>query len=207
VVAIYASGLGFGDVTLPNAVVIDHTTSGLDADILVRTAPGAGGAAAGRALDAALARYPGVAVSGHGAFTAAQASTLASQSDASLVLDGILLGFILVAVVNSLVMATAARAREFALLQLIGLTRGQVRGMMRRETGIIAVAAILIGSLAAAPPLISLSVGLTRNPMPDMPPLEYLGIVAVVIALGWISIMIPARLATRSRPQPIGDLG
>lgn len=199
VVAIYRNGLGFGDVTLANSVVIDHTISGLDTDILVRTAPGAG-AATGRAVQTALARYPGVAVSGHGAFSAAQASALSSQSDASLVLDGILLAFITIALVNSLVMATAARAREFALLRLIGLTPGQVRGMMRRETGVIAAAAIIIGSLAAAASLIGLSAGMTGTLLPDVPPLEYLGIVAVVIALGWGSIMIPVRLAMRPRP-------
>jgi putative ABC transport system permease protein len=50
------------------------------------------------------------------------------------------------------------------------------------------------------PPLVSVSAGLTGNLMPDVPPLDYLGIVAIVVALGWASIMIPARLAIRSRP-------
>lgn len=194
VVAIYASGLGYGDVTLPNATVIAHTASRLDADILVRTAPGASVAAVGRELRAALARYPGAAVSGRTAFTAAQADALASQSEASLVLNGILLAYIMIAMVNSLVMATAARVREFAMLRAVGVTRGQARGMMRRETGVIVAAAVIIGTLIAVPPLVSVSAGMTGNPVPDVPPLEYLGIVAAVIALGWGSIMIPARL-------------
>jgi putative ABC transport system permease protein len=203
VVAIYSDGLGFGDVTLPNATVLGHTTSRLDADILVRTAPGASVTAVGGALRAALAGYPGVAVSGRAAFTAAQAGELASQSDANLILNGILLAYIMIAVANSLVMATAARAREFALLRLIGLTRRQVRGMMRRETAVVAAVAVIIGSLVAVPPLMSLSAGMTGNPVPDVPPLEYLGIVAAVAALGWGSIMIPARLAMRSRPADV----
>jgi len=49
------------------------------------------------------------------------------------------------------------QAREFALLRLIGLTPGEVRGMMRREGKVIAADAIIIGSLAAAAPLIGLS--------------------------------------------------
>ncbi len=200
VIAVYDNGLGYGDVTLPNATVIDHTTSRLDADILVRAEPGANAATVGKALDAALAGDPGVAVSGRDAFTAAQAGTLASQSDASLILDGILLAFIMIAVVNSLIMATAARVREFNLLRLIGVTRRQVLGMMRRETGIVVAAAIVIGTLAAVPPLVSVSVGVKGSPLPDVPPLEYLGIVAVVVTVGWISIMVPAGLALRSRP-------
>jgi putative ABC transport system permease protein len=205
VVAIYGNGLGFGDVTLPNATVIDHTTSRLDANILVGTAPGASVAAVGRALAASLARYPGVTVADRGAFTAAQASALAGQSDTSLTLDGILLAYIMIAVVNSLVVATAARAREFAVLRLIGVTRGQVRAMMRHETGVIVVAAVVIGSLIAVPPLVSVSAGMTGNLLPDVPPLEYLSIVAAVTALGWGSIMIPARLALRSRPSSALD--
>lgn len=205
VIAIYGNGLGFGDITLPNATVIDHTTSRLDADILVRTAPGANVAAVGRALDSALARYPGATVSSRGAFTAAQAAMLASGLNSNSMLDVILLAYIMIAVVNSLAMATASRSREFALLQLVGATRGQLRRMMRRETGVLAAAAVIIGSLAAVPPLISISAGVTGNPVPVVSPLEYLGIVAAVAVLGWGSIMIPARLAMRSRPMDAID--
>jgi putative ABC transport system permease protein len=199
VVAIYGNGLGFGDIALPNATVADHTTSRLDTAILVRVAPGASTAAVGATLRTALARYPGVVLSGRAAFTAAQASSLASQSDASLILDAVLLGYVMIAVVNSLVTATAARAREFELLRLIGATRRQVRAMMRRETLILVAAAVIIGSLIALPPLIGVSAGMTRHLVPSVPPLEYLAIVAAVTALGWGSIMIPARLAMRSR--------
>lgn len=199
VVAVYRNGLGYGDVTLPNTMVVDHTTSRLDADILVRTAPGTRAGTVARALGAALARYPGVTVSGRGAFTSAQAGTLARQSQASLILDGILLAYIMIAVVNSLVMATAARAREFALLRLLGATGRQARSMMRREAAVITVAAVVIGSLTALPPLVSISAGMAGSPLPDVPPGYYLAIVAVVAAVGWGSVMIPARLAMRAR--------
>lgn len=103
-------------------------------------------------------------------------------------------------VVNTLAMATAARLREFALLQLVGATRGQVFAMMRGETRIIVVAAVLIGTLAVAPSVVGTSIALTRMPMPSVPPLVYPGIVAVAALLGSAAIMISARLAMRSRP-------
>jgi putative ABC transport system permease protein len=140
-----------------------------------------------------------VTLSDRAAFTAAQASSLASQSDATFILDAVLLVYVMIAVVNSLVTATAARAREFELLRLIGATRRQVRAMMRRETLILVAAAVIVGSLIALPPLIGVSAGMTRHLVPSIPPLEYLAIVAVVAALGWFSIMVPARLAMRSR--------
>jgi putative ABC transport system permease protein len=199
VVALYGNGLGFGDITLPNARVVDHTTSRADTVILVRVASGASTAAVGETLRTALARYPGVLLADRDAFTAAQASSLASQSDATFILDAVLLAYVMIAVVNSLVTATAARAREFELLGLLGATRRQVRAMMRRETLILVAAAVIVGSLIALPPLIGISAGMTRHLLPSVPPLEYLAIVAVVAALGWFSIMVPARLAMRSR--------
>ncbi|MGH3247413.1 MAG: ABC transporter permease [Trebonia sp.] len=207
VVAIYGNGLGFGDITLPNALVVGHTTSGLDTVILVRMAPGATTAAAAGALRTALARYPGVLLADRDAFTAAQAGSLASQSRASFILDAVLLAYVLIAVVNSLVTATAARAREFELLRLIGASGRQVRAMMRRETLILVAAAVIVGSLVALPPLIGVSAGMTRHLLPSVPPLEYLAIVAVVAALGWGSIMIPARLAMRSRTAGVRSGG
>lgn len=196
VVAVYRDGLGYGDITLPDATVLAHTASHLNTAILVATVSGAGGAGA---LDSALARYPGVTVSGRSAFTAAQGAELADESKPSLVLNGILVAYVIIAMVSSLVMATAARAREFALLRLLGATGRQVRGLMRREAGVLAAAAVVIGTLVAVPPLAGLSLGLTGSPVPVVPPLDYLGIAAVVAVAGWGSIMIPARLALRSR--------
>jgi putative ABC transport system permease protein len=71
---------------------------------------------------------------------------------------------------------------------------------MRGESAIIVATAVIIGSLAALPPLIGMSTGMTGNPVPVVPPLGYLGIVAGVAVLGWSAVMIPARLAMRSRP-------
>ena len=44
---------------------------------------------------------------------------------------------------------------------------------------------------------------MTGTPMPTVPPLAYLAIVAAVTVLGAGSIMIPARLAMRSRPADV----
>ena len=57
--------------------------------------------------------------------------------------------------------------------------------------------------LAALPPLIGMSAGMTGSPVPVIPPFAYLGIVASVTVLGWAAIMIPARLAMRSRPADL----
>ncbi|ONI92466.1 peptide ABC transporter permease [Saccharothrix sp. ALI-22-I] len=194
VVAVYGSGLGFGDLTLPHDVVVDHTTTRLDAEILIAGAP------SDLALRNALASHPEVQVVDRISFTADRNSAAAAQSTVTLLLNLVLLGFIAIAVVNILVLATAARVREFALLRLVGAKPRQVRAMMRGEAGIVVVASVVLGSLAALPPLIGISLSLTASALPTVPPLIYLAIVAAAVAFGWGSIAIPTRIAMRPTP-------
>ncbi|MBN6039559.1 ABC transporter permease [Amycolatopsis sp. 195334CR] len=195
VVAVYASGLGFGDITLPNDVVLAHTGSRLNDELLLATAPGTDPAA----LREALRVHPGLELADGTSFTAAR-TTAAAESAVNLLLNLLLLGFIAIAVVNILVLATAARAREFALLRLVGAKPRQVRAMMRGEAAVVVVAAVGLGSLAALPPLVGVSLGLTGSALPTVPPLVYLGIVAAAAVFGWASIAIPARIAMRPAP-------
>lgn len=205
VVALYERGFGFGDITLPHDLVIRHTTDHLDSWMLVEAAQGTTPAAVGETLRSAMARYPTVRVAHSRSFLAAQSGEGAEDSAVSLVLNAVLLGYLAVAVVNTLVMATVARVREFAMLQLIGAKRHQVRAMMRREAKIIVVAAVLIGTLASIPSLIGISVAATRSPVPSISPLAYAGIVTAAVLVAWPAIMISARVAMR--PEPVEAIG
>jgi putative ABC transport system permease protein len=200
VVAIYGSGLGFGDVTLPNTVVLEHTVSRLDDTILIAAAPGANPGALDTALREALRSHPELRLTDRSTFTVAQNTAMSAQSEVSLLLNLVLLGFIAIAVVNILVLATAARVREFALLRLIGAKPRQVRAMMRGEAAVVVVAAVVLGSLAALPPLIGISLSLTSSALPTVPPLIYLAIVVAAVVFGWGSIAIPTRIAMRPTP-------
>lgn len=186
VVAIYGNGLGFGGLTLPHAAVAGHTTTGLDDEILV-----AGTAAA------ALPAYPEVRVADRQAFLAARDDAAGAESTVNLVLNLVLIAFIAIAVVNVLVLATAARVREFALLRLAGAKPRQVRAMTRGEAAVVVVAAIVLGSLAALPPLVGISLSLTGTALPTVPPLAYGGILAAAAVVGWGAIAVPTRFALR----------
>lgn len=200
VVAIYHDGLGFGDLTLPNDVVLAHTTSRMDDEILVSGAdPGA--------LRAALATHPEVRIADRATYTAGRDTALAGQSNVNLLLNLVVLGFIAIAVVNILVLATAARVREFALLRLAGAKPRQVRAILRGEAGIVVVASVVLGSLAALPPLAGLSITLTGTALPAVPPLVYLGIVAVAALLGWGSVALAARSVMRPTPVDALNIG
>lgn len=186
VVAIYENGPGFGDVTLPRDMVLAHTTDHLDQWLLVTSDREAD-------LNAALKAYPTVTVREAGTVTAAPAD----EAGISLVLNAILLGYLAIAVVNTLVMATISRRREFALLRLVGTRTSQVRSMMRKEAGIIVLCAVVVGTIAALPSLIGMSYALRHSVFPSIPPMTYLGIVIAAAVIAWPAVILPARLALR----------
>ncbi|MDU0288347.1 FtsX-like permease family protein [Saccharothrix longispora] len=194
VVAIYGHGLGFGDVALPRDVLAAHTPTGFDHSVLVRT-DGSG------ALAAAVAeRFPGVVVQDRAALDAAGQEQRDTQSWISLIALLVVLGYLAISVVNTLVMATAERSREFALLRLVGTRRRQVVRMTRVEALLVVGIAIVVGTAAALPALVGVSIGLTGSPVPSVPPLLYLAITGTVAVLGLAAIGVPTRMALRARP-------
>jgi putative ABC transport system permease protein len=198
VVATYGRGLGFGDLTLPHDVLAAHTTTRLDQSILVSASDAA---EARRALSA----LPGLTVTDRAGLSAAGQAQRDTETWVNLIALFVILGYVAIAVVNTLVMATAARSREFALLRLVGTGRRQVRRMTRIESLIVIGIALVVGSLAAVPPLVGVSIGMTGSPVPTVAPLTYVAIVGVTAVLGLLAIGIPTRLALRT--SPVNALG
>lgn len=193
VVAVYANGLGFGDVATPHDLLAEHTTTGFDDSIFVSAANGV-------ELRELSARYPGLVVLDRSAFAAAQRSQLAQQSSTNLIGNGFLLLYLVIAVVNTLVMATGARAREFAMLRLIGTSRRHVRRMMTLEAAIAVGAATAIGTAVAIVPLIGIGVATTGRALPTVEPLVYGAMVLATAVIGFSAIVIATRSAMRGRP-------
>ncbi|WP_433553476.1 ABC transporter permease [Micromonospora zamorensis] len=205
VVTIYENGLGFGDVTLPNDLVLAHTTARVDNAVLVRSADGTDQKTFEDALRGAVRPYPTVQVGDREAFMTAPEAAGGGDWVINLLFQTVLLGYIAIAVVNTLVMATAARTREFAMLQLIGASRDQVRAMMNGEARIVVFAALLFGALATAPPLIGFSLGLTQSPVPSISLTGLMAIVTLTIALSWGAIRMATQYALQ--PAPVDAIG
>jgi putative ABC transport system permease protein len=189
VVAIYENGLAFGDVTLPNDLVVAHTTALANVAVLIRSADGTG-------LETIAGRYPTVRAGGRETFPTAPGSGGSGGWVLNLLFQSVLLGYIAIAVVNTLVMAAAARGDEFTALRLIGAGRKQIHAMMNGEARVVIVTALLTGLLAAVPPLIGISLGLTGSAVPGFSPIGLLVIVAVTVALARGAITTATRLAT-----------
>ncbi|MFC5164150.1 FtsX-like permease family protein [Nonomuraea angiospora] len=184
VVAIYARGLGFGDLTLSRELVAGHVddprgtvlVSGGDREAL-RRASGA------PVLD--------------GAGTAQVDSPNAAVTYVAM---GLIIAFCAIAVVNTLAMSTLARSRELALLRVVGTTRRQAARMLRAETLTATVVAVALGTAISLVTLAAFSAGMTGSALPYVPPGAYLAVVAAVAALALAATAVPGRFALSSRP-------
>ena len=90
------------------------------------------------------------------------------EASINLVVLTVLLGFLLLGVVNKAVVTTARRQGELAMLRLIGATPSQIRAVMRREAGLLSVAAVgsgLAGTGALAVPEAVWVTGLAGAPL------------------------------------------
>ena len=131
-------------------------------------------------------------------------STRQANSLVNLIALTVILGYIAIAVVNTLVMATGERRREFALMQLVGSTRRQVRSMMRAESVIVVVPAAVLGVLVAGPPLVGISFGISVAAAERLP-IESVAVVGSLTIIGLISLAVATRSAMRS--APIAEIG
>ena len=105
-----------------------------------------------------------------------------------------------ISVVNTLVMATAQRRREFGLQRLIGSTRGQVLRMMAVEGGIVAVIGVVLGTIVSTGSLVPFSLVVSGTPMPSGPLWIYLSVVGAAGLLALSATLVPTWLALRARP-------
>ncbi|MEU1160587.1 ABC transporter permease [Streptomyces sp. NPDC005921] len=194
VVAVYGRGLGFGPVVLSHDLAAGHTTSGLDQSVLVRTD---GTATAERGLTALAAARPGLALSD----TAPDAGAdTPPEVWVNLAVIVVLLGYLLLSIANRLVAATAQRRTEIAALRLVGTTPRQILAMMRREAGVIAVAALVSGAALSAVPLALLGQGFLDRPWPAGPAWLTPAAAVTVIVTAYVTIELPTRRALRVPP-------
>ncbi|WP_370948023.1 FtsX-like permease family protein [Amycolatopsis sp. cg5] len=192
VVSIFDREQGLGQIVVDRALVAGHTNSQRDDQVLIK--------ADASALAALKAQFPDLSVADGASVEAARTNALRANMWINLLVVGIILLYTGIAVVNTLVMATGARRREFALLRLVGATRKQVLRTTRWESALVVLSSIIIGTAVAAATLIPISIALSGSPMPYVPPALYFGLIGIVAILGLAATEIPARLALRLKP-------
>lgn len=193
VVAVYARGLGFGDLTFAHDLVAWHVDNPLASSVLVSTTR------TQTQLATTLREFPGVKILPPAAADSLQAQRQQANAEVNYLAMGLVLAFTAIAVVNTLAMSVAERVREFALLRLAGATRRQVLRMLRTEALSVLLLATVLGSGIALAVLTAFSVGMTGRAAPSVTPLVYLTVIAVAGTLALVATALPGRVALRVR--------
>jgi putative ABC transport system permease protein len=203
VAATYASSLGLGEYVLPHALVVEHVSNPMNAQMLVKYADGADSAALDAKLASLTDRTPGLAVLDRGEARAAEDEEADRDAWVTYLMIAVLMAFITIAAANSLVMAVGERKRELALLRLVGATSRQVTRMVRWEALAVIGFGVFIGVAVAAATLVPFSLALADTAVPYLPWQVFAGVVAGALLLGLGASELPTRNALRRDPVEV----
>jgi putative ABC transport system permease protein len=143
--AVYAANEFAGDVLVSDVVIDANTTSNLVNVVAVSIADDASPAQTRAAVDEAVAPFPNVIVEDQAEFIAAQEKQLDQLLNAITVLLVLSVLIAVLGIINTLALSVVERTRELGLLRAVGLSRRQLRRMIRVESVIIAIYGALLG--------------------------------------------------------------
>ncbi|MGW7362914.1 ABC transporter permease [Streptomyces sp. NPDC054841] len=108
--------------------------------------------------------------------------------------------YTVISLVNTLVIATTQRQREFGLQRLIGSTYGQVIRMIAVEAVLIALVSIVLGTAIALLTLVPFAMALDGSLLPPGPLWIYFAVTGTATALTVVTALVAGAIALRSRP-------
>ena len=170
-----------------------------DAAVLVAGAAGSDTATTRASVEVVAATYPAVLVQDQGEYRDA----VASQIDQLLALVTALLAMALIiavlGIMNTLALSIHERTREIGLLRAVGMTRRQVRRMVRLESVTVALLGATVGLVLG-----TIFGWATTRVLADqglhvfvVPTGQLVGAVVLAIAAGVLAAILPARAAAR----------
>ncbi len=151
------------------------------------------------ALDATLASFPNAKAQTREAFIDNQISGLSSVLNILYVLLALSVLVSLFGIVNTLVLSVFERTREIGMLRAIGITRRQVRRMIRHESVITSLIGAVIGIVLG---IILASILIARVDFIDFsfPGVQVIVFAIAAILVGILAAIFPARRAARLDP-------
>ncbi len=185
------------DTFAPNVLPLFN----VDTQIYVLEDPGADPAQVRKELDALFADLPTVQVQDLQQFIETQTGPINTFLTVIYGLLFLAIVIALIGIANTLSLSVLERTRELGLLRAVGMTRRQLRAMIRNESAIIAVFGTLIGLVIGILFAIALSVAVSAdNPgiLRFTLPVGQLVVITVVAAIaGLLAAIVPALRASR----------
>jgi putative ABC transport system permease protein len=188
-------GSPFGRVTMSTSVFDKHTTNPENVFSFV-VMKGGQTAANQAALDKTLQDFPNAKAATRQKFIDNQISGLSSILNILYVLLALSVVVSLFGIVNTLVLTVFERTREIGMLRAIGMTRRQVRRMIRHESVITALIGAAIG-IALGVVLAALLIARVDFIILSIPVGQLIIFALAAILVGIIAAIFPARRASR----------
>ena len=174
---------------------------GTDTDFVlaVKTADGADLVATRELVEAAADEYGNVTVRDQAEYRQSQedqVNTLLVMFNALLILAVIIALF---GIANTLVLSVFERTREVGLLRAVGMTRGQIRRMIRWESIMIAIIGAVLGIIVGLFFGIVVTAALSSQGIDQLsiPAIQIVGLVLFGAIAGLMASILPARRAAK----------
>ena len=188
VLAVYEDSSVLGNWVIDLDTYRENYTENLDTYVAATTAEGVDPEAARAAIEAVVADFPEVKVQDRAEFQGDQEGQL---DQFLLVVNVFLLLAIIIAfigIMNTLALSVFERTRELGLLRAVGMTRVQVRRMIRLEAVIVAVFGALLGVVVGILFGVSVTVALPDD-LVDTVTVPAAQLVVIVVLAGLVGVV------------------
>jgi putative ABC transport system permease protein len=174
---------------IPTQLYRDHYVEPLDLQVYVRADPGADLPTLRANLEKVLTDYPTAELQDRSEFKKEQAAQINQLVAIIYVMLAMAIFIALLGIANTIALSVHERHRELGLLRAVGMTRRQVRSMIRWEAVIIAVMGTIIGlgvglifGIAILQPLKASGIKATSIPVGSLVLVTIIGAIAGVLA-------------------------
>jgi len=195
---VYANNEIIGGYLFGDSVVKDFTFQTLFA-ALVKLSDGANVVQAREAINAVAEPYPNITVQDQSEFVASQAAQIDQVVAILYVLLTLSVLIAVLGIVNTLALSVIERTRELGLLRAVGMSRRQVKRMIRVEAVVIAVFGGLLGLVVGSVFGVAIQRALESEGVTELEfPVARMVVFVVLAALaGVLAAWLPARRGSR----------
>ncbi len=199
VVGVYADSAVITSSLAPFSLVAAAGVPRFDSMVAVSAAPGTSPASIDKQLEQLVTDVPLVSVQTKAEFSESQRASVNQLLYLIYGLLGLAVVIAVLGIVNTLALSVIERTREVGLLRAVGMSRRQLRRMIRLEAVAIAVLGALLGVLLG----LGFGAALQRAVVDEgiselaIPTTQLLGFVVVAVVVGVLASVIPATRAAR----------
>ena len=198
VAAVYRANELLGSY-LVDASAATHFTQQLYFAGLVKLSEGTDAATARSALDQAIAPYPNIELQDQSEFVATASQQIDQLVQFFQLLLALSVGIAILGIVNTLALSVLERTRELGLLRAVGMSRRQVKRMVRVESVLVSVFGGLLGLIVGVVFGVALQRALVEEGVTELsfPVAQLAGYLVLAAVAGVLAAWVPARRAAK----------